>query len=907
MAMESVYKLSVILNMVDRMSGPLRDFGQRTQDAVKKMHDAFGTMQKAGGIMVSAGTAIATAAMTTVTATFDTQNALGELSSLGVKDLSAVEKAAKSFSDQWAGTTKSDFITAAYDIKSGIASLTDEGVAKFTELSALTGKATKSSTEEMGSLFATGYGIYKGMYEKLSDMEFGEVFSAGISAAVKNYKTSGSEMSSAISALGATATNANVSFEEQLAILGQLQTTMSGSEAATKYKSFLNQAASAGEKLGLKFTDTNNQLMSMPEILTALKGKYGETIDAVEKQELKTAFGTDEAVAAIDLLYNNVDTLKGGIKDLHSSMKKGVSVTEEMAQAIQNTPEQKFERLKQHNVEELGSNLIPVFNTTMDKMSSVISKGSEWIGNNQQLVAMIMQIVLGLSLFLGIAGSVLVVVGTLGKTFLMVKNAASIAGGAMGGLNATFLASPVTWVIVGIVALVAAFMYLWKRSEAFRGFWTGLFNQVKGAVIEAKGQVSPVLSEVGQSLMELYHAVQPILQIIGVVGAAVLTVVVGIVIGAIQGVLAALAPITGVVSNIVSFVTNVIKAIAALLNGDLTGALGFAGAAIENLQNIFLGVFDAILSFAGGFASGFLGVIDGALSAVGINVSGKLSAIKNAITSKLSSAVSGAQNAMNTWRAGTQSTLSAMVNIYRSKGGGMKGAASAVMAGIAGAFRTGYATINSLTGGRLGAVVNTVKSKMNGARDAVKNAIDRMKSAFKVTFPKLKIPMPKISTSGKFSLNPPSVPKFSISWHKEGGILNSAAFIGASGNTLHGAGEAGAEAILPLSILWSKMKEIMSGIIQNDEERGGGSNVREIANALFEKKKSVRKDSHQMIGKKQETSRADGRRTFIQTLNVRVNMKDMKDLRMLEKLIDELKDVQNQTDGDEFTDDYVTV
>ena len=142
MAMESVYKLSVILNMVDRMSGPLRDFGQRTQDAVKKMHDAFGTMQKAGGIMVSAGTAIATAAMTTVTATFDTQNALGELSSLGVKDLSAVEKAAKSFSDQWAGTTKSDFITAAYDIKSGIASLTDEGVAKFTELSALTGKAT---------------------------------------------------------------------------------------------------------------------------------------------------------------------------------------------------------------------------------------------------------------------------------------------------------------------------------------------------------------------------------------------------------------------------------------------------------------------------------------------------------------------------------------------------------------------------------------------------------------------------------------------------------------------------------------------------------------------------------------------------------------------------------------------
>lgn len=135
------------------------------------------------------------------------------------------------------------------------------------------------------------------------------MFSAGIATAVKNYKTSGSEMASAISALGATATNNNVPLEEQLAILGQLQTTMSGSEAATKYKSFLNQATKAGEALGLQLTDDNNRLLSTPEILEKLKGKYGETIDAVEKKELKDAFGTDEAVAMIDLLYNNVDSL----------------------------------------------------------------------------------------------------------------------------------------------------------------------------------------------------------------------------------------------------------------------------------------------------------------------------------------------------------------------------------------------------------------------------------------------------------------------------------------------------------------------------------------------------------------------------------------------------------------------
>lgn len=258
--------------------------------SIQKLDSAFGTMQKAGAALTGVGGAILGVGTKLATSTFDTQNALGELSSLGVKDLKAVENAAKSFSDTWAGTSKADFITASYDIKSGIASLTDEGVAQFTQLAALTGKATKSTTEEMGSLFATGYGIYKGAYDDLSDLEFGEMFSAGIATAVKNYKTSGSEMASAISALGATATNNNVPLEEQLAILGQLQTTMSGSEAATKYKSFLNQATKAGEALGLQLTDDNNRLLSTPEILEKLKGKYGETIDAVEKKELKDAY-----------------------------------------------------------------------------------------------------------------------------------------------------------------------------------------------------------------------------------------------------------------------------------------------------------------------------------------------------------------------------------------------------------------------------------------------------------------------------------------------------------------------------------------------------------------------------------------------------------------------------------------
>ena len=554
MGMESVYKLSVILNLVDNLSGQMNSVQSSVSGSVDKLNSAFGTMQKAGVAMAGIGGTITGLAMKTVTATFDTQNALGELSSLGVKDLKAVEDAAKSFSNTWAGTSKADFITASYDIKSGIASLTDEGVAQFTQLAALTGKATKSTTEEMGSLFATGYGIYKGFYDDMSDLEFGEMFSAGIATAVKNYKTSGSEMASAISALGATATNANVPLEEQLAIMGQLQTTMSGSEAATKYKSFLNQASSAGEKLGLTFLDTNNQLLSMPDILTELKSKYGETIDAVEKRELKEAFGTDEAVALIDLLYNNVETLDSGIQDLQGSMKNGISVTEEMAEAINNTPEQKFQVLKQqihNNVEELGNGLLPAVNNTMDKVSGLIQKGSKWISNNQETVQSIMNIALKLGVFLVIAGSVMGVIGSLGKLFLSAKNAIGLVKTATLGMNTAFLASPITWVIAGIVALVAAFVVLWNKSEAFRGFWIGLFEQVKSSFMQAWQTLKPALQNLGQKFMELYQAVQPILEVLGAVLGAVLTVALGHFVGCIQGIISALTPLTNALSSLV--------------------------------------------------------------------------------------------------------------------------------------------------------------------------------------------------------------------------------------------------------------------------------------------------------------------------------------------------------------------
>lgn len=601
MSLESVFKLSLIMNMVDNLTGPMARVQSSVGGSVSKlqgMQQTFGDMTKAGAAMAGIGAQITDAALAPVKATFATKKALGELASLGIKDLKALDNAATNFSDTWAGTTKADFITAAYDIKSGISSLSDEAVAKYTEIAGITAKGTKSSIAEMTSLFATGYGIYKDFYKDMSDVDFGEMFSAGISKSVQAFKTTGSGMAQAIQTMGAAATSAKVPMEEQLSILGMLQATMSGSEAGTKYRAFLQSAAKAGEELGLKFTDANNQLLSMPEVLALLKSKFGETMDAAEKMQLQKAFGTDEAVSLIDLLYTKTGDLQSNILTLYDNMGQGIGVAEGMAKAINQTEGEKYVTLQQrlHNVtEEIGNSLLPTFSQMLGKGTEILTKFSEWVKNNQEVVKVIMLIVLALGIFLTVAGTTIAVVGGLGlvftktigfgkdfykamkalpglfetiqikalyagdgikkgfstiKTFAssavtgiknvavniasmaktaaingvtalknlalniasmartaaisavtalknmalglmgMARQAITTAVTAMPGLIATvwsftaaLLANPITWIVVGIVALIAAIILLWQNWDSvvawIQGVWNGFVNGIK--------------------------------------------------------------------------------------------------------------------------------------------------------------------------------------------------------------------------------------------------------------------------------------------------------------------------------------------------------------------------------------------------------------------------------------------
>ena len=784
MSLESIVKLSLVMNMVDHLSGPLAGIASRVGADVSKLDalgQTFGGFIKAGTAMQGAGSQITSAVLAPVEATFETRRALGELASLGVEDLDALESAARNFSDQWSGTTKADFISAAYDIKSGISSLSDEGVAEFTALAALTAKATKSTASEMTSLFATGYGIYKGYYDDLTDIQFGEMFSAGIAESVRAFKTSGTGMAQGIQSLGASATTANVPLEEQLAILGMLQATMGGAEAGTKYKAFLRSAAKGGEALGLSFLDANNQLLSMPEILEQLRGKFGETMDAAEKMELQKAFGDTEAVALIDLLYSKTGDLQDNILNLYDAMGQGTGVAQDMASAIQETEPERFARLQQriHNVtESIGNSLLPTVNDLMGKGEQVLTKVASWIEENKELVKIIMLIVLAIGGFLTVAGTVIAVVGGVGLVitkavsafkilkagFLLAKGALAPLIGSVWSFTAALLANPVTWIVIGIVALIAALVLLYNKCEWFRNGVNailGFFKEKLGAALEvARNIFGAIGGVIGRVLGAAKATVQEKLDNMkrayeehggGIRGAAA----------------AAMEGVKGVYTAGYTFLDNLtggklsgLKDAAAQRLGELKavyeenggGIRGVAAATMEGVRGITEAGFNTLNSLTGGKLDGLKaayeengGGIRGAAAATvegvkgvfgaGYNfldnlTGGKLTAIKDKFSEKLSPITGTVGSILDAAGATVSEKLGNMRTAYEQHGGGVQGIAAAAMEGVKGYYTAGFTFLDNLTGGKLSEIGGKFTSTMSGIVQGIGQKFTEAGSAF---------------------------------------------------------------------------------------------------------------------------------------------------------------------------------
>ena len=83
----------------------------------------------------------------------------------------------------------------------------------------------------------------------------------------------------------------------------------------------------------------------------------------------------------------------------------------------------------------------------------------------------------------GIFENLVPIVGALTTAFVAYKVVTLATAAAQGVLNAVMALNPIGLIVAAIAALVAAFVILWNKSEAFRNFWIGLWEGIKNVVL----------------------------------------------------------------------------------------------------------------------------------------------------------------------------------------------------------------------------------------------------------------------------------------------------------------------------------------------------------------------------------------------------------------------------------------
>ena len=205
------------------------------------------------------------------------------------------------------------------------------------------------------------------------------------------------------------------------------------------------------------------------------------------------------------------------------------------------------------------------------------------------------------------------------------------------------------------------------------------------------------------------------------------------------------------------------------------------------------------------------------------NVKTKTSEAMNNIKEKIANSQI-AQAASKVWDAMKKTAsdaFSAIKRAYDEHGGGLKGAVAASMEAIKQYYSAGFNFIDNLTGGKLSAIHNKVSNVFSNIVDAVRNAVDRIRNAFNFDWHLPHIELPHFSISGRFSLDPPEVPHFSIDWYKKAMnsayMLNGATIFGASGGHLLGGGEAGSEMIIGTNKLMQMIGQAKGGNTYNNQ------------------------------------------------------------------------------------------
>lgn len=483
------------------------------------------------------------------------------------------------------------------------------------------------------------------------------------------------------------------------------------------------------------------------------------------------------------------------LMDTEGAISKTSNAMEKMDAAAYDTLESSLSQLgrtiKAEVVQPIAEKLIPVAKEAVQFVTSKVGPAVDWILNNLPTISVL------------IAGiSAAVVAFKWGSIVSGIMKAV----GAVKAFGAALMANPVGLIILAVTALVAAFVHLWKNCEGFRNFWIKLWEGIKNAVGVAVDWIKGCWEKIkafftGDNVIARYFQM----------GWANIKIVWDTVVSYFK--------------TIWENIKLVFSAVKSVLSGDFSGAWEKIKQIFANWGSFFSGlidnckkIFSNIANFFGPIFSNAWSKIKGAFSNVGGWFKEKFTQGKN----NAQAAWSNAKEVFGNAWSKTKSAFSNVGGWFKEKFAQGKNNAVSAWSNVQSLF--------SNVKNRIISVFSNIKEKLTApfqrAKEIIQGIVDKLKKVFNFSWSLPKLKLPHISVTGgkaPFGIaGKGSLPKFSIEWYKDGGIMTSPTVFGinpATGSLMAG-GEAGAEAVLPLSVLWDKLEAIMRRILNSESSAG---------------------------------------------------------------------------------------
>lgn len=473
-------QLDFTLSLIDKLSRPLKQAQSSVTGFAEKSKAAF--MQIGGGVLALADTGMAIRGA--LSPAIEMYDALNDAASKGIDDqaLKAVQRDALRFSTTY-GASAVEFVQSTESINSAIAGLTGNELPKVTKVANTLAFALKSTAAETAEFMGQMFGNFSADAERLGRVQFAEQLAGKMVYMRKTFGTEMATIKDLMEGARGVGTNYGVGLDEQLAVLGQLNRTL-GTEASSAYEGFMTGAVEGAKKLGLSFTDATGKMLSMPEMLIKLQGKYGKSLEGNLKAqaELDAAFGDSSAV--VKHLYGNVALLQRNITELGGS--DGLKRTQEMASKLVK-PWDRFVQILKAIQTVIGLTLIPVLYPVLNRLADMGQTFARW-----------MQLFPNIARVIGYAAMALLGVAAVGAVANIVMGASKFI---MAGLRGIWVAmTAVTKAYTAMVWLAQIAVIAWNATLKF----------LRGALLAVR--MAAIMAGIGINLMSW-----PVLLVIGAI------------------------------------------------------------------------------------------------------------------------------------------------------------------------------------------------------------------------------------------------------------------------------------------------------------------------------------------------------------------------------------------------------